>query len=81
MSARLQGGWAKRSAVQAWQNSRSVPPASGPWSRFRWFALAHHELRRALLGIDQPTAWCGDRNARIRRMILHAATFSAPRLP
>lgn len=48
---------------------------------FRWMNWTRHEMRRALLGIDGPEAWSGDRNNRLRRFILRVRSLPAPRLP
>lgn len=51
-----------------------------PWETFDYLNHVRHEMRRALLGIDGPSAWCG-RNARLRRMIDHLRTLPGPILP
>lgn len=51
------------------------------WETFAVYNDMVHETRRALLGIDKPTAWCGDRNARLRRFVAHFRELPAPRLP
>lgn len=68
-----------RAAVHYWRNTAGERAQS--WRRFSWLAGAHHELRRALLKIDGPEAYCGDRNARIRRYILAVRDLPKPRLP
>jgi hypothetical protein len=68
-----------RSAVYYWRNTAGALAQS--WQRFDLLSAGHHELRRALLGIDLPSAWCGDRNARIRRFFEHVRTLPKPRLP
>lgn len=73
------GRWNARSSVHYWRNTAGAVAQS--WRRFDAINAASHELRRALLGIDPPTAWCGDRNARIRRYIEAIRLQPAPRLP
>lgn len=68
-----------RAAVHYWRNTAGYVAQS--WQRFSWLAQAHHELRRALLGIDGPNAYAGDRNARIRRYLLAIRDLPKPRLP
>ena len=68
-----------RVAVYYWRNTAGERAQS--WKRFAWLSAAHHELRRALLGIDGPNAYCGDRNARIRRYIVAVRNLPKPRLP
>lgn len=68
-----------RAAVHYWRNTAGERAQS--WRRFWYLAGAHHELRRALLKIDGPEAYCGDRNARIRRYILSVRDLPKPRLP
>lgn len=77
MLARSPGNAA--TAVHYWRNTAGERAQS--FQRFLILALGHHELRRAMLGIDLPTAWCGDRNARIRRLFEHARSLPVPRLP
>jgi len=59
-------------------NTGKLPPS---WESWWYFPIMHHEMRRALLGIDPPTAWCGDRNARLRRMIMRWRDMPAVSLP
>jgi len=54
---------------------------SNVWNTFDHMNMVRREMRRALLGIDAPTAWCGDRNARLRRMVEALRGMPAPRLP
>lgn len=51
-----------------------------PWLTFSHMSIVRHEMRRALLGIDGPNAWCG-RNARLRRMIEGLRGMPGPQLP
>jgi hypothetical protein len=71
-------GWSARAAVSLWRNTAGE--AAQSWQRFQMMNEATHELRRALLGIDPPTAW-GGRNARIRRFIAAVRALPKPRLP
>jgi len=71
-------GWLLRSEVNFARNTGKLSDA---WQGWQALNDAAHELRRALLGIDKPTAWCGDRNNRIRRYIMAHRRFSNPRLP
>lgn len=71
-------GWTLRSLVNVARNSGKLSDA---WRGWQTINNATHELRRALLGIDPQTAWCGDRNNRVRRYILAHRQFSNPRLP
>jgi hypothetical protein len=66
-------------AVHYWRNTAGERAQS--FQRFMWLSMAHHELRRAMLGIDPPTAWCGDRDARIRRFFDRVRNLPKPRLP
>lgn len=70
--------WAARAAVNRWRNTGG--PERQSWQRFDWMAMVRHEMRRAQLGIDAPTAWCG-RNARLRRLVASIGRFAPPRLP
>jgi hypothetical protein len=67
-----------RSAVNYAINMGHV---SNVWYTFDYMNMVRHEMRRALFGIDEPTAWCGERNARLRRMIEILRHLPAPRLP
>lgn len=71
-------GWSARAEVSRARNTGKLP---NTWQRFDWLNAAAHEVRRALWGIDGPNAWCGDRNARLRRFILAGREFDLPRLP
>lgn len=73
------GRWNARSSVYYWRNTAGDVAQS--WRRFDAIDSATHELRRALLGIDPPSAWCGERNARIRRFIAAIRSQPKPRLP
>lgn len=54
----------------------------GPhWQTFDYWHYMRHEMRRALLGVDPPTAWCGERNARLRRIIEKFRSLPAIPLP
>jgi len=68
-------------AMTAVNYARNTGQVSGAWQSFFWLNLARHEMRRALLGIDPKTAWCGDRDARLRRYILAARKYPKPNLP
>lgn len=50
------------------------------WQTFEYWQYMRHEMRRALLGIDGPNAWCG-RNARLRRIVEHFRTLPVIPLP
>ena len=67
-----------RMAVNRAINTGLIP---NTWRRFEALNQAGHELRRALLGVDKKTAWCGERDARIGRYILACREFELPRLP
>ena len=67
-----------RAALNYARNTGQLPRV---WETFEWMHLTHHEMRRALLGIDGPNAWCGDRNNRLRRMLAHVRSLPAPKLP
>lgn len=66
------------SSVYYWRNTAGERAQS--WQRFDLLITAHHELSRALLGIDPPEAW-GGRNARIRRFFEAVRELPKPRLP
>jgi hypothetical protein len=61
--------------------ARNTGQLSTAWMAVWWTNLARGEMRRALLGIDKKTAWCGDRDARLRRYILAARRYPTPNLP
>jgi hypothetical protein len=65
-------------AVNYARNTGKLPRS---WEWFWWWNVSRHEMRRALLGIDGPEAWCGDRNARLRRFIERLRTYPPLRLP
>lgn len=67
-----------RAAVNYAVNTGVVKSCWATWSLFNDMM---HETRRALYGIDKPTAWCGDRNARLRRFVMHFRELPGPRLP
>lgn len=70
-------GCQARTAVVYARNTGQLPPSH---LTFWHYDILRHEMRRALLGIDAPTAWCG-RNARLRRYIESWAKLPAPVLP
>ena len=59
-------------------NTGAVKSCRETWQLFNEMV---HETRRALLGIDKPSAWCGERNARLRRFVSHFQEMPGPRLP
>lgn len=71
-----------RGGVEAAVNyHRNTGKMGAAWETFWYMNGLRHEMRRALLGVDKPTAWCGDRNNRLRRMIAHVRSLPAPTLP
>jgi len=70
--------WAARFALADARRSGRLPNV---WARFEAMNTAAHEVRRALWGIDKATAYCGDRNARLRRYIVFCRQFDCPKLP
>ena len=67
-----------RAAVNYARNTGKLPRA---WERFEWMNATRHEMRRALLGVDDKNAWCGDRNERLRRFIERTRSMPKPVLP
>lgn len=49
--------------------------------RFEALNRAHHEIQRAIKGIDPPNAWAGGRNARCWRFLSAVREFPKPKLP
>lgn len=68
-------------ARAAVNRARNTGKLSEVWMGFQWMNWARHEMQRALLGIDRKNAWCGDRDARLRRYILAAQRYPKPNLP
>lgn len=60
--------------------ARNIGKLPRSWERFDFMNTVRYEMRRALLGIDGPNAWCG-RNARLRRYVEGIRAYPAPKLP
>lgn len=65
-------------AVNYHRNTGRMSPA---WERFWWMGMLRAEMFRAQIGIDKPNAWCGGRNARLRRFIDRIRQLPCPKLP
>lgn len=65
-------------AVNYHRNTGQMGPA---WERFYWLSAFRGEMFRALMGIDKPSAWCGERNDRLRRFVDRVRSLPKPRLP
>lgn len=72
------GAGGASAAVNYAINTGVVKSCRETWSLFNDMM---HETRLALYGIDKPTAWCGDRNARLRRFVAHFREMPKPNLP
>jgi len=67
-----------RAALNFARNTNVLPRS---WEWFWWWNISRHEMRRALLGIDSKNAWCGDRDARLRRYIEALRRYQIPHIP